>query len=60
MLSVKRKRQDHSIVTPLQEVGGKKPNSRKNNSAIGIRKQGQCNSYCFVFVFLDSFKLQTR
>jgi hypothetical protein len=40
MLSVKRKRQDHSTVAPLQEVCGKKPNStRRNNPAIGVRKQ---------------------
>jgi len=52
MLSMKRKRQDHSTVAPLQEVCGKKPNSsRRNNPAIGVRKQGQCKSHCVVFYF---------
>lgn len=52
MLSMKRKRQDHSTVAPLQEVCGKKPNStRRNNPAIGVRKQGQCKSHCVIFIF---------
>ncbi|KAJ9580223.1 hypothetical protein L9F63_004123, partial [Diploptera punctata] len=39
-LSVKRKREDHSRVAPLQEVGTKKSSSaRKNNSIIGLRKE---------------------
>jgi hypothetical protein len=51
MLSMKRKRQDHSMVAPLQEVCGKKPNSsRRNNSAIGVRRQGECNSRRVIFI----------
>jgi hypothetical protein len=54
MLSVKRKRQDHSAVAPLQEVSGKKPNStRRNNPTIGVRKQGQCKILVNCRPFLD-------
>ena len=42
MLTVKRKREDNITVAPLQEVSTKKQSStRKNSTAIGVRKQGQ-------------------
>lgn len=54
MLSIKRKREDNISVAPLQEVSIKKPSStRKNSTAIGLRKQGVVDENAASITFIQ-------